>query len=458
MNTANILVVDDESDIRTLIEEILTDEGYRVSTAADAVEARQQLEARSPDLVLLDIWMPDTDGITLLGEWSQHGDLKCPVVIMSGHGTVETAVEATRLGAVDFIEKPLSIAKLLRTVEKGLESRRIRLAPPGQRAPLATLAPVVGKSRKMQVLRQQLERVAARDVPACLVGEAGSGREACACAIHSMSNRREGPFVALNAAAIPVDNATAMLLGRDTGDGAEPGYLEQAGGGTLFVADIQDLCAEGQRILQGVIDQGEYARLGQARRVPLDVRILASIDAAAHADPAQHGVRPDFVNKLSPAVVRVPPLREHAEDVPELLQQMVDRLVDVNRYSFRRFSVAAQNRLRHYPWLGNGRELANLVEGLLAVDGPEEISLDELEEFLLPAEAPDAPLIQRDLLSMPLREAREHFERAYLTEQLSLCGGKVGQLAKRVGMERTHLYRKLRALGVDFRQTGGGDG
>jgi len=454
MSTANILVIDDEADIRMLIEEILTDEGYQVATAGDAAQARRQLAATAPDLVLLDIWMPDTDGITLLGEWSQQGDLQCPVVIMSGHGTVETAVEATRLGAVDFVEKPLSIAKLLRSVEKGLEKKRPSPTISIARAGVDALAPV-GKSEVMQVLRQQLEQIAQRDAPVALLGEPGSGREACARSIHALSKRREGPFVVLNAGAMPAANADSLLLGTETADGVEPGYLEQANGGTLFIGELTDLCDEGQRILQGVLEQGEYARLGRARCVPLDVRVLASMESSAHIDPAGHGIRSALVTTLSKSVLRVPSLRDHAEDVSELLRHLVDRIVDSDGYRYRRFSVAAQNRLRHYPWPGNVRELANLVESLLSGGGSEEIGLEELEGLLMPAAAKDTPLLERDLLSMPLREAREHFERAYLTEQLSLCNGKVGQLAKRVGMERTHLYRKLRALGVDFRQAGG---
>jgi DNA-binding NtrC family response regulator len=454
MSTVNILVVDDEADIRTLIEEILTDEGYRVSTAADAAEARKQLAVNSPDLVLLDIWMPDTDGISLLGEWSQRGDIECPVVIMSGHGTVETAVEATRLGAVDFVEKPLSIAKLLRTVENGLEKQNLQPPRPARQEASARVAPV-GKSRIMTALREQLDAVGGRDVPVLLIGESGSGREACARTIHARSSRQDKPLVMVNAAAIPAENAAALLLGVETADGVDTGYLEQADGGTLFVGDVQDLCVEAQRILYGVVDQGEYARLGRTKSIPLDVRILASVDAAAHADPARRGLRQDLLTTLSASAVRVPALREHAEDMSELLQHLVDRLVDANQCAFRRFSVAAQNRLRHYPWPGNVRELANLVESLLATGDSHEIGLDEVEAFLPQTNVGEAPLIERDLLSMPLREAREHFERAYLTEQLSLCGGKVGQLAKRVGMERTHLYRKLRALGVDFRQTSG---
>ena len=307
----------------------------------------------------------------------------------------------------------------------------------------------------MAALREQLDAVAGRDVPVLLTGEPGSGREACARSIHANSSRRDRSLITLSAAAVPADNAAALLLGVETSDGVEPGYLERADGGTLFVGDLHDLCPEAQRILYGVIDQGEYARVGRTKPMPLDVRILASVDAAAYADPERRGLRPDLLTTLAAAVVSVPALREHAEDMSELLQHLVDRLVDSNEYPFRRFSVAAQNRLRHYPWPGNVRELANLVEGLLASGNSDEVGLEELEAFLPQAGAGDAPLIESDLLAMPLREAREHFERAYLTEQLSLCGGKVGQLAKRVGMERTHLYRKLRALGVDFRQSGG---
>ena len=455
MSTASILVVDDEADIRNLIEEILTDEGYRVTTAGNAAGAREQLVAARPDLVLLDIWMPDTDGITLLGEWSAQGDLQCPVVIMSGHGTVETAVEATRLGAVAFVEKPLSIAKLLRTVEKGLESHG-KVAVAARPGTGSRDAPV-GKSQKMQTLRQQLEQAAARMTPLLLVGETGCGRAACARFSHAPVPGGDRPFIGVQAGTLTAENVATLLLGIETVAGEEPGYLEEAAHGTLYISELQDLCVEGQRLLQGVIDQGSFARLGRAQRMPLEVRIIGSITPAAFANPQRAGVRPEFVAMLSASTIRVPALREHAEDVPELLQHYVDRLVDTQRLSFRRFSVAAQNRLRHYPWPGNLRELGNLVESLLTIEGPEEIGLGELEQFLESVVDRDAPLIERDLLSMPLREAREHFERAYLKEQLSLCGGKVGQLAKRVGMERTHLYRKLRALGIDFRQAGSDD-
>ncbi len=449
MSVERILVVDDEQDIRTLIEEILTDEGYRVSSAGDAGEARQLISKQMPDLILLDIWMPDTDGITLLKEWSAGGQFDCPVVIMSGHGTVETAVEATRLGAADFIEKPVSIAKLLRIVGNVLENRKKSTGRQSHTLLPSILAPV-GKSRQIAVLKTRAEQLAGDDAPVLVVGEAGSGRQAIARYMHSMSDRRDQPFIPMVSASITAETAATLLLGAETAAGAEAGYLEQASGGMLFIVELQDLCPEAQRLLFGVLDQGEFSRVGRVSPAAVNLRVITSLRPEILADPGNFGVRSDLISKLSALTVQVPSLRDYSEDVPELLRYFVDRLVDYNGLPFRRFGVAAQNRLRNYPWPGNIRELESLVQRLLITKGPEEIGLDEIEQELMPPALPDASLIKKDLLALPLREAREHFERAYLTEQLALCGGKVGKLAKRVGMERTHLYRKLRTLGVNY--------
>jgi two-component system nitrogen regulation response regulator NtrX len=450
MSVAHILVVDDEKDIRTLIEEILTDEGYRVSSAGDAEQARLQVSDRMPDLILLDIWMPDTDGITLLKEWSASGQFDCPVVIMSGHGTVETAVEATRLGAADFIEKPVSLAKLLRIVGNVLENHK-KSANRKSHSLLPSMLAPVGKSRQIAALKAQAERMAADDAPVLLVGESGSGRQTTARYIHSVSVRQDQSFIPMVSATVTAQNAATLLLGAETPAGLDAGYLEQADRGTLYIEDLQDLCADAQRLLFGVLDQGEFSRLGRASPMPVNIRMITSLRPEMLVEPANFGIRPDLIAKLSPLVLRVPPLRDYSEDVPELLRYFVDRLVDYNGLPFRRFGVAAQNRLRNYPWPGNIRELESLVQRLLIATGPEEIGLDEIEQELTPPALPDTSLIKKDLLALPLREAREHFERAYLTEQLALCGGKVGKLAKRVGMERTHLYRKLRTLGVNYR-------
>jgi len=440
--SARILVVDDEANIRALIDEILSEEGYEVTTAADAKQAREAREDREFDLILLDIWMPDTDGISLLKEWSDNG-AGGAVVMMSGHGTVDTAVEATRLGALDFIEKPVSLAKLLRTVEKALVQRRTKEQ---RRGPLAQASTPAGKSQAMRALREQVARVALHDAHTLFTGEPGSGRELFARYLASSGNQARGPFVAVIGGDLNDDHAQRELLG----DGTEPGALERADGGILFIQELGDVGAAAQRILLGALEQHSYRPAGQAADRPLNVRFVCS---AFPGFERTDGLRADLLSHLSVVVIRVPPLREYSEDVPELLRYHVDLLVDGEGLPFRRFSVAAQNRLRNYPWPGNVRELRNMVKRLLILGGAEEVSLAEVEAQLTTEAAEGEPLVKQDLLAMPLREAREHFERAYLQQQLLLCGGKVGQLAKRVGMERTHLYRKLRSLGVDFRQS-----
>jgi two-component system nitrogen regulation response regulator NtrX len=445
MTIPHILVVDDEADIRGLLKEILSEEGYEVDVAANAVQARASRLRQTPDLVLLDIWMPDVDGITLLREWSASTTDGCPVVMMSGHGTVETAVEATRLGAFDFVEKPLSLAKLLRTVERALDAGK-RRRQSGKLLTAALMVPV-GKSKQMQQLRTELQQIAANPSSVLLVGEPGSGREAFARYLHERSPRAMQPFVTLLASSLREVDAEARLFGRE----GATGLLEEAGEGTLFIHEVEDLPPSAQRLLVGVLESGQFLRLGGTEPVRLAARVLSSGQPGIENRAGTEAFRRDLLAHLNMLIVRVPPLREYAEDVPELLRHYVDRLVDNEGLQFRRFSVAAQNRLRNYPWPDNVRELKNLVHRLLIQGGAEEIRLEEIERELAVQAPPGEPLVKQDLLALPLREAREQFERAYLQQQLLLCNGKVGQLAKRVGMERTHLYRKLRSLGVDFR-------
>jgi two-component system, NtrC family, nitrogen regulation response regulator NtrX len=450
MSAARILVVDDEADIRGLLKEILSEEGYEVDVAANAGQARASKAKQTPDLVLLDIWMPDVDGITLLREWSAAPTDGCPVVMMSGHGTVETAVEATRLGAFDFVEKPLSLAKLLRTVERALDASKRRRQPGKVLVP--QLMVPVGKSKLMLQLRTELQQIAANPSSVLLIGEPGSGREAFARYLHEQSPRAREPFITVVASALREADAEAQLLGREeAGGNRHAGLLEQAGDGTLFINEIEDLPASVQRLLLGVLESGNYTRIGGNEPMEFTARVLSAAQPGIENRAGGAGFRRDLLAHLNTLIVRVPPLRDYAEDVPELLRHYVDRAVDTEGMTFRRFSVAAQNRLRNYPWPDNLRELKNLVHRLLIQGGPEEIRLDEIERELAVQAPADEPLVKQDLLALPLREAREQFERAYLQQQLLLCNGKVGQLAKRVGMERTHLYRKLRSLGVDFR-------
>ncbi len=449
MSASHILVVDDESDIRSLIQEILSDEGYDVTVAADAGEARAARDGHDPDLVLLDIWMPDTDGITLLREWSGDPKKRCPVVMMSGHGTVDTAVEATRLGAFDFIEKPLSLAKLLRTVERALEGAPGR-GTSGVRSMLPDVLVPVGKSLLIRGLREQARTSAQHDTPILITGEPGSGREAFARYVHDMSPRAASTFVRVMGGVLTADNMDLLLLGNRE----EPGYFEEARGGTLYINELDELAEPVQKRLAALLEQGSYAPPGTDEKRDINTRLIASVKPSMDSLVEKGQLHRGLVSMLNVLSLRVPPLREYAEDVPELLRYYVDKLVDAEGLSFRRFGVAAQNRLRNYPWPDNVRELKNLVRRLLITGTDEEISLDEIETELKAEAAADDPLVKQDLLSLPLREAREQFERAYLTQQLALCDGKVGQLAKRVGMERTHLYRKLRSLKIDFRQAG----
>ena len=452
---SHVLVVDDEADIRALIQEILSEEGYGVTVAADAGEARAARENNKFDLILLDIWMPDTDGITLLREWSKDGDLACPVVIMSGHGTVDTAVEATRLGAVDFVEKPLSLAKLLRTVEAALESDSKQSTTARQMLP-SLLAPV-GRSKLMQNLREKVQQYSRHDESVLLSGEPGTGRGAFARYLHALSRRADEPLISVTAGSLTERNVEEQLLGREQAGEIHAGALERAGAGTLIIEEMTDLEPAAQKLLLAVLEDRSFIRIGGASAVPLQARVVATI-ADDYEQRIESGeLRRDLVSTLSVLSLRVPPLREYSEDVPELLAYYVDKLVDSEGLTFRRFSVAAQNRLRNYPWPDNVRELKNLTRRLLLTGSDEDILLEDVEAEISAVTPVDEPLVKQDLLSLPLREAREQFEKAYLQQQLVLCDGKVGQLAKRVGMERTHLYRKLRSLGVDFKSVGAED-
>ena len=449
MSTSHVLVVDDEADICALIQDILTDEGYRVTVAADAEEARAARANKKFDLILLDIWMPDTDGITLLREWSEGGDLNCPVVIMSGHGSVDTAVEATRLGAFDFVEKPLSLAKLLRTVEAALSSAEKQSKT--AHALLPSLLAPVGRSKLMQVLRDKVQQYARHDAPVLLTGEPGTGRSAFARYLHALSSRTDEPLVSVTGASLTDSNVEEQLLGSEAGGEIRAGAFERAAGGTLLIDDLTDLNNAAQKTIIAVMEDRSIRRVGGSEDMRLDARIVATAGADYEAKMESGDLRRDLVSNLNVLALRVPPLREYSEDVPELLTNYVDKLVDAEGLTFRRFSVAAQNRLRNYPWPDNVRELKNLVRRLLLSQIEGDISLEEVEADINAGEPANEPLVKQDLLSLPLREAREQFERAYLQQQLVLCDGKVGQLAKRVGMERTHLYRKLRTLGVDFK-------
>jgi len=455
MSAPYILVVDDEPDIRNLVQEILDDEGFEVSVAEGGETARKAVRTRRPDLVMLDIWMPDIDGITLLKEWTEEGKLPFPVIVMSGHGTVETAVEATRLGAYDFLEKPLSLAKLLLTVERAIEADKLRKENIGLKEHVRPLLEPVGKSGLMQRLREQARRVSQHDTWVLLTGESGSGKETFARYMHSCSERKDGPFVIMSVGSIARENSEVELFGSEEGDTLHYGRLEQANGGILFLQEVADMDMETQSRLHSAIEGKNFLRVGGVDPVQVDVRILASTHKDLELEVQAGRFREDLYYHLNVVPLKIPPLRDHCEDISELLSFYVDLFVAQENLTYRRFSVAAQNRLRNYTWPGNIRELKNLVQRLLILGNDDEIELEEVENGLSTHSAHKAGIssIASGAIDLPLREAREQFEREYLTHQLQACDGSVGKLAKLVGMERTNLYRKLRALGVDVKQS-----
>jgi len=447
MNSAHILVVDDEPDIRELVSDILQDEGYRVTAAENGETARAAFARNTPDLVLLDIWMPDVDGITLLKEWSAGNGTACPVVIMSGHGTVETAVEATRLGAYDFVQKPISLAKLLSIVGQALTSQ-----PEQEKSKLRSKARTfnepMGSSAVMQVLRSKAEQAAQHDSPVLITGETGSGREALARFIHA-SSKQEGAFVVLAHSDLEIENLRAILLGPEEDD--EPGAFEQARGGVLFIPELQDLAREALKILNQVLESGHFIREGSHEKTPLDCRLIASGPTDLMHRSQSDELLLELYYRLNVLPLQVPPLRERQDDIPELVRFYADWFPNQENLPYRSFSVAAQNRLRNHSWPGNLRELRNLVQRLLILGGEGEVTVADVEEALRqnPEKASAGSSEQPEVFNLPLREAREQFEREYLSFKLREAGGSVGKLAEAVGMERTHLYRKLRSLGVD---------
>ncbi|NOY61699.1 MAG: sigma-54-dependent Fis family transcriptional regulator [Gammaproteobacteria bacterium] len=454
MSAAHILVVDDETDIRELVKEILVDEGYEVSVADSGEEACQQLRLRRPNLILLDIWMPGIDGISLLKQWVEDGGLSAPVIIMSGHGSVETAVEATRLGAYDFIEKPLSLSKLLVTVKRALELEKLNQESASLRKHLQPLNEPLGKSVLMQTLREQAKRIAKHSAWVLINGEAGSGKELLARYIHSSSTRHDGPFIDLSVAALDRENAAAELFGSEHDGKIRYGWLERANGGTLFLDEIGDMHLSIQGKLLSTLESGSFHRVDGMEAVKLDLRIIAATHMDLEQAVKQQRFREDLFYRLNVVPLTVPALKARCEDIPELLDYYVDQFVSQENLPYRRFSVAAQNCLRNYTWPGNVRELKNLVQRLLILSTDTVIECDAVERALgeQPHMSKNASADAGCSFDLPLREAREQFERQYLEHQLRAVGGSVGKAAKLAGMERTHLYRKLRALGIDSKQ------
>jgi two-component system nitrogen regulation response regulator NtrX len=444
-----ILVVDDEPEIRSLVGEILADEGYEVATADNAGAARELKKTQNPNLILLDIWMPDTDGITLLKEWVAENAMLCPVVMMSGHGSVETAVEATRLGAYDFLEKPLSLAKLLLIVGRALETSNLQRENAGLRQQLFADIEPIGKSASIARIKDQIKRLAQHEARVLLVGEAGVGKELFARYLHNNSPRRDGPFVDVAVGSIAPENSAVEFFGKESPGKVNPGLLERAHRGTLFLGEIGGMDKETQLRLLSALESSSFLRVGGSEAVRVDVRVMASTRIPLDEEVKAGRFRQDLYYLLNEVSLNIQPLREHSEDVPGLLNFYVDYFVKHENLPFRKFSMAAQNFLRNYSWRGNVRELKNLVQRLMILGVGEDIELEEVKSALGTV-SNDVVVSSSvpDFFNLPLKDARDQFEKAYLEYHFERSGGSVAKLSSIVGMERTHLYRKLHSLNI----------
>lgn len=457
MTAQFILVVDDEPDIRQLVQEILEDEGYDVAVAENAEQAKELRRKRRPDLVLLDIWMPGEDGISLLKSWQNSGSLCCPVIMMSGHGTIETAVEATRLGAYDFIEKPLSMAKMLLAIENALRSEQLIQENKGLREQVSKTHDPIGSSKTMNTLREQTKRIAEHNDVVLIYGESGVGKEEFARYYHSNSKGAERTFVKATVSSIAVESVSEELFGWESGDKVHYGLLDESRGGCLYLSDTGALPKETQQSLLSCLRNGYYTRVKGSEQIELGSALVFSSQHDLRDDVSAKLFDNDLYAKISVIPLLIPSLRDHPEDVPDLLNYYVDQLTVQDGLPYRHFSVPAQNFLRNHDWFGNIRELRNLVQRLLIMGTDSEISQEEVEESLgaeIPLFASPISSAPQSLFDLPLRQAREQFEHDYLDFQLIQVDGNVSKLAELVQMERTHLYRKMRSLDIDPKKYG----
>lgn len=422
-----ILIVDDEDGIRDSLSDILEDEHYEVITAANATEARGHYLKSPPDLVLLDIWMPDIDGISLLREWQSQGNLRCPVIIMSGHGTIETAVEATKLGAFYFLEKPLSTAKLLLTVERALQTQSLISQNEKLKAQIDPPLSLIANSEAMKQVSAQAQNLFKQSVAVLILGAFGTGRKHLAKYIHQNSPKKDERFLELNFENLePEEAAKALEI-----------CVKECGNGSLYITEIAQVPLELQKTILRLIGEQK-------------IRIFAA--STLNPEQLKEIVEPQLFDVITIACISLPSLSARSEDISDLLEYFCNYFANYEQLPYRHFTLAAQNALRQHQWLGNVQELKNLVQRLL-IQGKAnpEIDIDEAKNALTPIpENNDTPIwlqfIPKDL---SLREAREEFERQYLLAQFKFTGGNIAKLAGRVGMDRTNLYRKLRSLNIN---------
>ena len=451
----DILIVDDEADIRELVSGILQDEGYITRSARDSDDALAHVASRRPNLVYLDIWLQGSrlDGLQLLDAMkAQHPEL--PVVMISGHGNIETAVAAIKQGAYDFIEKPFKADRLVLVTQRALETSRLKREVKA----LKQLAPstLVGKSSSMNQLRQTVEKISPTNSRILIVGPAGAGKELTARAVHAHSARVNGPFIVINAAAMMPERMELELFGVEqvtNGQGRKVGALEEAHGGTLFIDEIADMPRETQNKILRVLVEQSFQRVGGTNKVQVDVRIISSTGRNIEAEIAAGKFREDLYHRLSVVPMRVPPLAERRDDIPHLIEYFMEQISLATGLPRRLIGEDAMAVLQSHDWPGNVRQLRNNVERLMILAGGEPDAV--ITASMLPQDVgsmiPAMPNGNggEHLMSLALREAREVFEREYLLAQINRFGGNISRTAEFVGMERSALHRKLKALGID---------
>ncbi len=447
--SADILIVDDEASIRAMIKGILEDEGYAIRQAANSAQAYEQVKARAPQLVILDIWLQNSehDGLQILASLKED-DPHLPVLMISGHGNIETAVTAIKQGAYDFIEKPFKSDRLLLMIERALETARLRRENEALRAKAEGPSELVGDSPVMTTLRQVLERVAQTNSRVLLTGEPGTGKDLAARAIHRLSRRADGPFMAVNCAILNPNRLESELFG----EGSAAGVLEQANGGTLLLDEVADMPLETQGKILRVLQEQKFQRVGGQAQIEVDVRIIASSNRNLHLLMEQGHFRQDLFYRLNVVPVDLPPLRDRMQDIAALTAYFSGLFSVQAGMPTCDFSEAALAAMQAYDWPGNVRQLRNVIEWVMIMNGgaTQRIKPEQLPPELSNAEqVPSENTLSRDMIAVSLREAREMFERDYLLSQIKRFGGNISKTAQFVGMERSALHRKLKQLGIN---------
>lgn len=456
---SSILIVDDEKDIRELIADILKDEGYQVRLAGNSDDCMAEINSEPPALMILDIWLKDSrmDGIDIL-KTVKRDNPDVPVVIISGHGNIEIAVAAIKQGAYDFIEKPFNIDQLMVVVSRAMETSRLRRENSELRRKDVTSAEMLGASPAFKALKSQLEKVTKSNGRVMLTGPAGSGKEMAARFIHSNSNRAGAPFISVSSATIEPERMEEVLFGRETSErGVEKGLLEQAHGGVVYFDEVADMPIGTQSKILRVLVEQQFTRAGGTDKVRVDLRVISSTTRDLRSEIAAGRFRQELYDRLNVVPISVPSLEDRREDIPDLTRHFIDLFHRTQGLPNRALSTEAEALLQTMPWPGNVRQLRNVIERVLILgDGSGPIEARELPGQETPEGDTGRLVLGGAMATLPLREAREVFEREYLLTQINRFGGNISRTASFVGMERSALHRKLKSLGVVTSAKGGG--